>query len=382
MKRFFLTLLVFSVIFSVIYSGWWYYYSGKIKQYTAQSLLALSQNFGGSDSDFNYSHIDVSGFPFGFKISVGNAKFILADKDLSSDIIFEKNLAINANLIGSKYEVILPKDFQIFNKISGHPYSIKYNEPARIVIKVGIKNITNWFAPLVFDNTSDKILFVKDIKYYDDGYNISDGKTGASLISSESNFVDLSFSDADNYTLKVNLKDKDLRYLDTKYRNISGNKHSIVADIGFERVNQDTKILINEFKILSTLTSMSVSGAVISNAVEALPSGDLQIKITNYEEFLDYQGRLINYIVEKSAFPLFNIKSEEINKFKKFLNIVASEKYNDDRDLLIILRRDGGSAINIGEYNFYEALQIYKTGNPVAKTVHRSESVDQESYQE
>jgi hypothetical protein len=127
---------------------------------------------------------------------------------------------------------------------------------------------------------------------------------------------------------------------------------------------------------------MSVSGAVISNAVEALPSGDLQIKITNYEEFLDYQGRLINYIVEKSAFPLFNIKSEEINKFKKFLNIVASEKYNDDRDLLIILRRDGGSAINIGEYNFYEALQIYKTGNPVAKTVHRSESVDQESYQE
>jgi hypothetical protein len=367
MKRFFATISAFVVILTIIYSGFWFYQSKKVKTLTEAYVREMTKRFGSDKSEFVYTTSKTSGFPFSFDVEFAKPKFVIDDRNLTAEISSEGSIIMSSNIIGSKLTVLLPKELNFIK--AGEEKSallVKFNEEPAILVKAKQKGLIPWIINTSV-NEEDLPWVVTDFNYSDKGCNILRINGGAELASIKSASLNLKMGDDNsdsNYSLLMDFKSMQLDKLIElpTYADALGNLN-IAADLSYkEEVDSGAIIEVKGLSMVSDGFSIDISGNIERSNSDALPFGVLRVKIGQYENFINYHAAFINYIVANSAFPLFNIKDKQIESTKEFLSTVASEKYNDDKDILILLNRKKNEDFRVGQIGFYEALQRFKLG--------------------
>jgi hypothetical protein len=365
MKRFFLTISVFFAVLAVLYSGFWLYQSRKVKVFAVEYVTYLTKKFGGESSQFIYSDTRMKGFPLAFNVEISNPKFIFQEKDVAMEVSSEEPLVFGANVIGSKFNTVFPKNINVHKGAADSvPLLVKFVQQPNVVIKIKHKGLLPWLLKGADFDSDEPPLVVRIFSYTDKGFSVVKSDNGAEIASGKSNEIGFSLDKEDNQSLKV---DCDSLFIDKllllpEYTSGLGS-FNVEADISYKRPDGDnvgTSTNITKLVLGADSFSLDVKGNIDRSDADALPFGGLQIKLVGYESFVDYGKALINYVVANSAFPIFSIKDEQADTFKDFLKVIASEKYNDDKDILIVFNRKKGEDFRIGELGVYDALQMFK----------------------
>ena len=363
MKRFFITIIVFVVIFAGLYSGVWFYNANAVKLHTEQAILTLTKDLGGKKSDFIFSDTQISGFPLNYKVQINKPRFILNDQDISVDMSSDEPLIVESDILASSYTATLPQDIIVKNGESlEENYTIRYNGNASINITSDAKGLLQKIKSALSSGGDENFYQVKNAKYIDKGYSYINPINQEIIASSEGQIIEIDLIGRGEYNLKANIADQYFK----SFNEISDNGKkignlNIDADIIYKEDLGD-KLNFNKLVISSDNFSIDVKGHAAGSNIEAFPYGNLEIKVSNYEDFIDFQATVLNDIVKKSGLPVFNLKDKQISRFKDFLGKVATETNNDGQDIVISLKREEGQAINIGKYSFIEAVHLYNGG--------------------
>jgi hypothetical protein len=362
MKRFSATIAAFFALLAVIYSGFWFYQSKKVKSFAELYVSDMTKKFGGDKSQFIYADSKSGGFPLSFKVEFVKPKLIINDRNLEAELVSEGAVVFKSNIIGSKFTVSLPKELNFKKKDDAKSALLaKFNEEPAILIRGKQKGLIPWLMNSTAD-ADDLPWVMTEFSYSDKGFDIM-AAGGATISSARSSEVDLKMDDSNSYSLVANIKNMQLDKLIAlpSYADALGNLN-IAADMSYKESagSEEAAIDVKRFSLVADGFSVDISGNIERNKADALPFGVMQVKLGQYESFISYNAALINYVVANSAFPIFSINNKQIDSTKEFLKSIASEKYNDDKDILILLNRKKGEDFRIGQVGFYEALQRFK----------------------
>ncbi len=366
MKRFFINICSILVICLLSYTGLWYFQSKNMESFTHEAILSITKKLGGSKSDFVYESAKISGFPLGYKVQINKPRFILNDENISMKFSSNESLIIESDILGTKYLAKLPQNIDVKNidvktgEALENSFIIKYTEPATINLKASSGNFyANIFGQEKTSDSANK-LNLSDFSYKDTGYKYINASTQDVIYSADESVFTFALLEDDSYNFTANVKNQFLKALDKKlYKEKNIGKLNLEADIIYNETSGD-KLAFNKFILTSDIFSLDLQGNAVNSNIEAFPYGDLKIKIGNYEDFVEFQAMLINQVAEKSPFPFLKIKQEQIKSFKDFLKKVATEKSNNDKDIVITLKREEGQSVNIGKFSFIEAVHLYK----------------------
>jgi hypothetical protein len=363
MRRFFVTFIAFVILFFIIYSATWLYNSNAVKENTEIAILALTKDLGGKKSDFLYSDTTISGFPFYYTVQINKPRFILNDRELSVDLSSEEPLIIKSDILISNYKATLPKSIKVKDGESVEEnYVVQYNIPPVITVESQTDNLFEKILSKLRSVEDQPMFQFKQAIYSDKGYKYLNPLTQDILASADSSNIIIDLAANNKYNLKADLKNQYFSRLDNIAQDIEGsNKLDLKADILYSYKSGD-EITFNDFNLNTDAFSVKINGHAASSNIEAFPYGNLEIKVSNYQNFIDFQASLMNDIVKSSGFQIFNIKDKQISQFKEFILKVANETTNNNKDVVVGLKREEGQAINIGEYSFIEAVHLYKGG--------------------
>lgn len=372
MKRFFITICSILVICLLSYTGLWYFQSKNMESFTHEAILSITKKLGGSKSDFVYETAKVSGFPLGYKVQINQPRFIINDANISMELSSNESLIIESDILGAKYLARLPETININGgEALEKSFILKYSAPATINLKASGED----FYANIFGQkpTSQTTHGINDVTYKDIGYKYINATDQEVIASADESSFTFDIAEDAGYSLTANVRNQFLRTITKKsYKDKNIGNLNLEADIIYNETAGD-KLSFNKFIITSDIFSLDLEGNAVNSNIEAFPYGELKIKIGNYEDFVEFQTILINEAAEKSAFPFFKIKQEQVASFKDFLKKVATEKSNNDKDIVITLKRDEGQSINIGKYSFIEAVHLYKGGS---EDIVKSETSD------
>jgi hypothetical protein len=332
-----------------------------MESHTKNAILSITKKLGGSKSDFVYESAKISGFPLGYKVQINKPRFILNDENISMQLSSNESLIIESDILGTKYLAKLPQTIDIkTGEALENSFIIKYTEAATINLKASSSNFyANIFGQENISDSANKHN-LKDLHYKDMGYKYLNASTQDVIYSADESVFTFALLEDDSYNFTANVKNQFLKALDKKlYKEKNIGKLNLEADIIYNETSGD-KLAFNKFILTSDIFSLDLQGNAVNSNIEAFPYGDLKIKIGNYEDFVEFQAMLINQLAEKSPFPFLKIKQEQITSFKDFLKKVATEKSNNDKDIVITLKREEGQSVNIGKYSFIEAVHLYK----------------------
>jgi hypothetical protein len=337
-----------------------------MESFTHEAILSITKKLGGSKSDFVYESAKISGFPLGYKVQINKPRFILNDENISMKFSSNESLIIESDILGTKYLAKLPQNIDVKNidvktgEALENSFIIKYTEPATINLKASSGNFyANIFGQEKTSDSANK-LNLSDFSYKDTGYKYINASTQDVIYSADESVFTFALLEDDSYNFTANVKNQFLKALDKKlYKEKNIGKLNLEADIIYNETSGD-KLAFNKFILTSDIFSLDLQGNAVNSNIEAFPYGDLKIKIGNYEDFVEFQAMLINQVAEKSPFPFLKIKQEQIKSFKDFLKKVATEKSNNDKDIVITLKREEGQSVNIGKFSFIEAVHLYK----------------------
>ena len=363
MKRFSITVAAFILIFTSLYSGIWFYNSKAVQLHTEQAILALTKDLGGKKSDFKFTDSSINGFPFNYKVQINKPRFILNDSDISVDMSSEEPLIVESDILISNYIATLPNNIVVKSgETLEENFSIRYSDAAQIIVKSDAENLIQKLLSKLSNNDGKSLYEVKSAKYSDNGYKYINPLTQELIASADSQNIEIDLIGSGKYNLKANIANQHLNIFNKLY---DGKKQVNNLNLNADLIYQDDsgdKINFKQFVLSSDNFSVNVKGNAAGSNIEAFPYGNLEIKVSNYVNFIDFQALILNDIVKKSGLPIFNIKEKQISRFKDFLGKVATKTSEDNNDIVISLKREEGQAINIGKYSFIEAVHLYNGG--------------------
>jgi hypothetical protein len=372
MRRFTFTISVFFAIFAVLYTGFWIYQSQKVKTFSEEYVRYLTKKFGGDKSEFVFADSKRGGFPFSFKTEIVKPKFIINESEVGLEISSENSLVFKSNIFGTRFGISLPQEASIAKANMAQEdktaWMLKCTTAPVITMGAKQKGLLPWVLKGGLVNSEDLPLVLTRFNYTDQGCKVLRTVDGIEVASLASGNLDIHMGNniEGNYNLIANFKNVRIDKILVLPEYISGlGTLDIVADISYEQEGREgvegASTKIRQLNMTADNFSLDVRGNIDNSKADALPFGGLQIKLTQYENFVDYNKALINYVVANSAFPIFSIKDKQTSTFKEFLKSIASEKTNDDKDILVLFNRKEGEDFRIGELGFYDALQMFKS---------------------
>jgi len=340
-------------VFAILYSVFWFYQSKQVRGIVDHALAKGAIRLGGVNSSFEYSDMKVQGFPLSFDVTIDNPKLNLRDKRLSLEVASQEPLLISSDVIGYKLKVVFPPTVNstAINSDDVAPIKISWANPPVLVVKT---------SGLLFRAPKKDVPY-ESIHYSDSGYSVykegeegvfaSSGGTSYNVIR-EDGFDVIAFS---NSNLKIDNLMPFASDLDLGSVDVSGNiKQKVSSDASMY------EFVVDNFNFSSEIFSIDVMGRWKSAGAKQQPLGDLKVRLSNYENMVDYTSDAVNYAVENSAFPIFRVKSQQKDGFKSFLYSLATEKYNEGSDLMLVITSDDKSGIKVGQYNFFEVMGLFR----------------------
>ncbi len=360
------------VISIIAYAGFWYYKASKIESFLEKNLKIISKHIIGNNSDIYFAQSNVTGFPFNFNMEINKPKLLINGRKHSFEISTQDSLIIHADFSGNNFKFILPKEFTILpdNSASVSEFKLKYNvNPTLTMDLVENNNLFKIFSTEPFDLYS-KTLDIKEFTYKDGGFEIFNLNSEKQISSAESVWFSIRAKnhelESDLVDLNINIKNANI---DDLYRpNAITQRLGLVnftADIsfsGFEDVysDKDSKIQARTVNFSSEFFGLSLKGDIDFVVQDPFPFGHIQLEITKYKNMVDYKTAFLNDFVRDSIFPIFYLNESKIASLKDFLYNVASERSNNDDNLLITLSRKEGESLFIGDKSISEILGLFR----------------------
>lgn len=368
------------VAFGVAHAAFWVYQSGKIKESIGQLTTQIAKGAGGNDSEFFYSSSSVSGYPLSFKVSVHEPKYTGLYKGRKVEVSSaEQPLVIASNLIGSAFKIQLPTKINIkaFDASAEKLYALEFNKESPDLevrfsgnIASGVKDVSG-----VIPYLGEKM---KSVHYADSGYVVTSGD-GAKIAIADLNEVyavkNISKDGSIVYKYNVKLQNVDNSALfEEEERKLQGGAVQMKvwplnANIEFitteardsEGRSQSVDMDLKDVSVSNPSFGLALSGTFKANAEDVFPFGDINLKLTNYANVVDYFGSMLIYAFAESKIPLLQLNAGKQVNFKKVLFEIASEKSNEDKDILIKFQREQGKNLFIGQKGLMEVVDMIKT---------------------
>lgn len=345
------------LIIGSIYSGFWFVQSQKLKQFT-ESAIVKANNQSNSFT-IEYEKISSCGFPFKVKTHIEKLKIsnIFNPEKNESQNIEIAEFSISSNLLLREFIPAIEKEMKmsmqtidennllqnLVRDINFHPHIKLLFSQSPFAKKFKLTQfksfnyqddkieINNEKGEVIFDAVLHNKIHVNDIKTYknDIKYDI---KIDINHIKNQSN--NLNYSALDNDIEIFNLIKTDL-FVDL-ILNIKENNSSI------------TDFDIKKFNLSNNDIAIDTKGNIAINvkAGDLIPMGNLDIWFVNYKKLLNYfQSYLKN----------------EVKFLEETLPVLASEKSNNDHNLLIKYHRGKDGKIMIGSQSLEEIIGQYAT---------------------
>lgn len=369
MKKYLRISFLSSAILAVLYTGLWFYQAENIKSLTEKSLIRIAKKIGGNNSDFAYAKSFIGGFPFAIKVNIDQPRFIIDNNNSLYEVSGKNPLILKSNIIGTRFTAQLPEEIKITN-LDGdkkQQWRLKYNDSAIFKVRTTHEDTLRWLLNGLKHNLPSPALLIKEVLYKDGGFSINK-TTGSEMISSsEGLFLKIksgrNAQSGQAFDLMAEIKNANLDELIyfSDHDKMLG-KINLSTDISYSgyQAGNESNINFRGFNLSSDIFDINIQGMLANSADEAIPQGELRVRLGQYSNIIDYQRSIINYVVQNSAFPIFNIKDEQSDAFKDFLKSISAERYNNEQDILILLKRKKGQELQIGKHGFFEVLKLFR----------------------
>lgn len=387
------------------HTTFWFYQSGKIKLSIEQAANQISKEIGRKNTEFFYTSSDISGYPLNFTVRVNQPKFITAGGGEKLEISSaDQPLVIKSNLIGSGYKITFPTKLDIKQTIdeTETSYKLEFSGASPQLEAKFSGNVMLSFkeGQDILEHLGDKL---NSLRYLDSGYSFTKADDNSKIMSSEADFLQVnktstkanSFSTA--YDIRVNNMDGAALFTQASASADAakpmGGLWPVTAHFDFSNIDsrdengKSTSIeyVLRDVDFKASTFGVSVKGDVKANGNDLFPFGDLTVRLSGYEGMVDYFGGIVGQALADSKIPFLNIKSQKSVDFKKVLYEVASEKTNEEKDLLLTISREQGKNLFIGQKGLMEVIDMLKgsgSGDAGAPQSDAANQPDQQPQQE
>lgn len=334
--------IIFAIILTLLaasYSGFWFYRSYNF----TKGINNLTQSNSSPSSPIAIDEISTSGFPLSQNITLKNITLKSnhvekgqPNSSSSAQIILE-NIDLKGTPFSSNFTVENIGDviFKDLKKDKGS-LSLRFSKDSKIFVKKDKNNISfdytgseyqilNQEKKVIFSiktkNAKSSLLFgdIVKYKYKDSGNSISDA-SGTVISSSDSLFLDLYFSKDENKKtdFKIDLDIKNLKQFDLSdigddlYKEIVSKKTGVLTFISQAKKEGKLKewgsfklsgklsstpnekgfpahlinAKLNRLEFSNSLFKISLNGAIERTLNDFLPSGELTLKIENFDSLI------------------------------------------------------------------------------------------------
>ncbi len=392
------------VAFVVLYSGAWFYFSGKVEDQARIVLEKIGEDITAHNPYGRLFHGDirVSGYPFYMKVEVDQLRiktdFSSDSKpqaSINSDIYFDNILFIESQIFGNKTYIHLPRSIGFILTNNNKNNLEKLND---LVVENGIVEIELKKTPIEYFIDSGEILTftheklqndLVSLRYSDDGLEIfapkgeipyfkSDGnkiyttsgeaegdkfiremKFSSSAIDVDENFAEeflkgvVGLYPEDKEKLKeaaVKLSQSGKIYYDFDSQLISKDIVPISLYEG-NIVFSDFEFNINKISMKNDLYSFNIDGDISRSSLDKNSlEGTINIDFGNYKEAVSEWYKVISF--------LFNINEASNDEVLKALE-KAADVAEGAKDMSLKIERGDEREFNIGKITLSEFMELF-----------------------
>jgi|GEM_PF-5195842 len=379
MKKKILAVVVLAGLVIGSHAAFWIYESGKIKTSIEQLAGRISKEIGKKNTELLFSKSELSGYPFHFAVKLSQPKITSTGGGEKLELFSaDEQLIITTNLTGGHYKVQLPSHIDIKQTVNEKEQSYKLeftNTRPQIDLKLGGNILTVGENIDIMQYINDNM---KETSYIDSGYVLSNVDGGAKISSSGGDFVKIvqSKNMQNNIETAYNIK---VDNLDAAQFFVDGNKTvdqqaasglwPIIASVDLSSIDmrdeggrsKSIDFVVRGVDLSAASFGVRINGDIKANGEDIFPFGNLSIKLSNYQNLVDYFSGMVRHALAETKIPFFNIQSDKSIDFKKVMSEVASEKSNEDKDILLELRREKGKSLFIGQKGLMEVIDLLKS---------------------
>ncbi len=377
-----------------LHTTFWFYQSGKIKASIEQAASQISKEIGNKNTEFFYTSSNITGFPLNFAVNINQPKFVSAAGGEKLEVSSgDETLVITSNLLGNSYKVKLPAKIDIKHNVDDKEsnYKLEFSNEAPVLSLKFSESLL--FAekevPEFVNYWSERL---KSLQYNDSGYLVSNIDGDKKIASSDSSSLNVTRTRDkakvySEYNIKVqNMDNSALWSLEEKPAATTPATDAIadtaptVATLGIWPLNANidfsssdmrdssgktTNVIfaIKQADISSSSFGFDIKGEIKADGDDIFPFGGLNIKITSYQNMVDYFSGIVSKAFAESKIPLFQIKSEKSMNFKKVLSDISTEKSNENNDILLTISREKGKNLFIGQKGLMEVIDLLKNSS-------------------
>ena len=389
------------VAFVVLYSGAWFYFSGKIEDQAREVLNQIGAQVTENNPHGRLFHgeVRVSGYPLYMRVEIDQlrVKTNLSSKptqqsNLNADIYLDNTLFIESEIFGNKTYIHLP---QSIGFILANNNENNFDNLNNIVLKNGIIEVELSKSPIGYFFNSGNILpfayrrlenDLVSLKYSDDGLEIFTPKGDISYFNSEGHRFFSSNSERDGKfirkmkmsslgtNIKENFTDEFLKAVvglypedKEKLKNAAAklSQHGNISysldgelnskelfPISLYEVNiimSDFALNINKISLKNDLYSFDIDGSIKKSADDNSLEGAIKIDFNNYKKGLAEWSKTISFLLN-----LYNVNDDEIVKALE----KAAEISEGDKNMSLKLERIGRNELNIGKVTLSEFMEL------------------------
>ena len=273
-------------------------------------------------------------------------------------------------------------------------YEIALNDYKNTKIEIIFDSSIGSIIDILRDPESQKLGLLKELKYKDSGIKIRDSKLNSEYLSSSDNSFSLEVkSSEESKRLDMNVKLNKI-LLNPNYDQAKPNplymlharngNISVGIDFSFEEKpsqlqyemlknpefkKKGLKLVLDSYELNikdmyfdTDLFQSSVSGIVIKEPTVVIPNANLDMKIKQYKEMINYHIALYNINVDEilTEHPFIPLSRVQPDKKDSFIALFKDIGNNSGDDLDIKIQKETGGDIMIGKKNamlFFSDLQ-------------------------
>lgn len=395
MKR---KLIILGVILFTLaaYSGWWFYQSRLLKRMTVQVLHDISTDLHGANTEFLYSVISVSGFPFRYDIYIHQPHFTGDGDAYPYDVVSQGPIVFGTNLLGTTFSLKLPREIEVtYNSMeTTRPYQLLFGNKPQLEVSLHyphpLRRLRDWLLrkkdveAFLLNDVSLKAINLKA-----DRVSLFDTTAGSQIFAlKDLNLLgEVTHTGLSDYTLHtvVNMDSLQAHHL--------LNSADLVDPFSYLTVNMDSTATLpwdweNENDVASSANALSAhlkQCDIVSNLFELHAKGDLDIapgnvkpelsaslNINHYHRLLNYYGVVLNKTFKHFGYANLQISQNRLKQLPSRLEKLASKLSNDKKDISFAFHREPETkGVFVGQYHLEDALAFLDKGI-MPKTNHQN----------